>query len=280
MRQMNQRILEFPRRIQRGRWTVIKSDRIVVPRAMRAKMLDGIHGAHKGESKSLSFARDYVFWPAMTYQVKDRVRACGICNAFRNQQQKETLKPHQIPGLPWEIVGTGPFEFGGHTYVVVTDFYSIYFEPELLRQNTATCLINNMKKVFARYGIPQQVVSDNGSQYANTRNLLDSTHQFKEFAREWGFRHTTSSPEYPQSNGAAERAAQTAKRILKKAEADGKDPFEGLLKYRNTPFEDIGLSPAQLLMSRRTRTTLSTHRRLLLPQPMEPPRVVKEKAKP
>ena len=190
--------------------------------------------------------------------------------------ESETRKPHQIPGLPWEIVGTDPFVFGGHTYVVVTDFYSIYFEPELLRQNTATCLINNMKKKhFARYGIPQQVVSDNGSQYANTRNLLDSSHQFKEFAREWGFRPTTSSPKYPQSNGAAERAVQTAKRILKKAEADGKDPFEGLLKYRNTPFVDIGLSPAQLLMSRRTRTALPTHRRLLLPQPMEPHRVVK-----
>ena len=254
---------------------LFKSDRIVVPRAMRAKVLDEIHGAHMGESKSLSFARDYVFWPAMTSQVKDRVRSCGICNAFRNQQQKETLKPHQIPGLPWEIVGTDLFEYGGHTYVVVTDFYSKYFELEFLRQNTATCLINNMKKIFARYGIPQEVVSDNGSQFANTRNLFDSTHQFKEFAREWGFQHTTSSPEYPQSNGAAERAVQTAKRILKKAEADGKDPFEGLLKYRNTPFEDIGLSPAQLVMSRRTRTTLPTHRRLLLPQPVEPQRVVK-----
>ena len=219
-----------------------------------------------------------MFWPAMTSQVKDRVRTCGICNAFRNQQEKETLKPHQIPGLPWEIVGTDPFEYGGHTYVIVTDFYSKYFEPEILQEYTATCLINNMKKIFVRYGIPQQVVTDNGSQYANIRNLLDSTHQFKEFAREWGFRHTTSSSEYPQSNGAAERAVQTAKRILKKAETDGKDPFEGLLKYRNTcvsVFEDIGLSPAQLLMSRRTRTTLPTHRRLLLPQSMEPQRVVK-----
>ena len=130
-------------------------------------------------------------------------------------------------------------------------------------------------KIFARYGIPQEVVSDNGSQYANTRNLFDSTHQFKEFAREWGFQHTTSSPEHPKSNGAAERAVQTAKRILKKAEADGKDPFEDLLKYRNTPFEYIGLSPAQLLMSHRTRTTLPTHRHLLLPQPVEPQRVVK-----
>ena len=95
------------------------------------------------------------------------------------------------------------------------------------------------------------------------------------FAKEWGFKHTTSSPEYPQSNGAAERAVQTAKRILKKASADGKDPFEGLLKYRNTPFEDIGLSPAQLLMSRRIRTMLPTHKRLLIPLSVNPESVVK-----
>ena len=87
--------------------------------------------------------------------------------------------------------------------------------------------------------------------------------------------HTTSSPEFPKSNGAAERAVQTAKRILKKADADGKDPFEGLLKFRSTPFDDIGVSPSQLLMGRRTRTTLPTHRRLLLPQHVEPQRVVK-----
>jgi len=73
---------------------------------MRAEVLDEIHGAHMGESKSLSFARDYVFWPSMTSQIRDRVRSCGICNAFRHQQQKETLKSHEIPSLPWQVVGT------------------------------------------------------------------------------------------------------------------------------------------------------------------------------
>ena len=242
---------------------------------MRASVLDEIHGALMGESKSLSYARDYVFWPGMSAQVKDRVRSCGICNAFRNQQQKESLKLHDIPGLPWQTVGTDLFDYGGHTYLVVTDFYSKYLEVELIRQNTATCLINNLKKIFARYGIPAEVISDNGSQYSNTRNLFDSTHQFKLFAKEWGFKHTTNSPGHPQSNGAAESAVQIAKRILKKADADGKDPFEGLLKYRNTPFEDIGLSPVQLLMSRRTRTMLPTHKRLLVPQLVSPDKVVK-----
>ena len=166
-----------------------------------------------------------------------------------------SLHSHDIPGLPWQVVGTDLFEYGGQTYLLVTDFYSKYFEIELLRQNTATCVINNLKKIFARFGFPDKVVSDNGSQYSNTRNLFDSIHEFKQVAEDWGFCHTTSSPDYPQSNGAAERAVQTAKRILKKAAADQKDPFEGLLKYRNTPFEDIGVSPAQLLMSRRTLIT-------------------------
>ena len=254
---------------------LFKSDRIVVPRSLRAEVLDEIHGAHMGESKSLSFARDYVFWPSMTVQIKDRVSSCSICNAFRNRQQRESLHPHDIPGLPWQVVGTDLFDYAGQTYLLVTDFYSKYFEIELLRQNTARCVINNLKKIFARFGVPDEVVSDNGSQYSNTRNLFSTTHEFKQFAEEWGFRHTTSSPEYPQSNGAAERAVQTAKRIFKKAAADKKDPFEGLLKYRNTPFEDIGVSPVQLLMSRRTRTMIPTHRRLLLPQAVDPDQVVK-----
>lgn len=175
--------------------------------------------------------------------------------------------------LLWQVVSTDIFEYAGHSYLLVTDFYSKYFEIELLRQITANCVINNLKKIFARFGIPAEVVSDNGAQYSNTRNLFDSSHEFKKFADDWGFRHTTSSPEYPQSNGAAEKAVQTAKRILKQAAADNKYPFEGLLKYRNTPFEDLGVSPAQLLMSRRTRTQLPTHRRLLLP--VDPDQVVK-----
>ena len=195
---------------------LFKSDRIVVLRPLRAEVLDEIHSAHMGESKSLSFARDYVFWPSITAQIKDKVNSCAVCNAFRNRQQKETLHPHDIPGLPWQVVETDLFEFGGQTYLLVTDFYSRYFEIELLRQNTAICVINNLKKIFARFGIPEKVVSDNGPQYSNTRHLLSRNHEFKEFADEWGFSHTTSSPEYPQSNGAAERAVQTVKRFLRR----------------------------------------------------------------
>ncbi len=93
--------------------------------------------------QSLSFGRDYVFWPGMTAQIKDKVKSCSVCNSFRNQQQKETLHPHEIPDLPWQIVGTDIFQFQGQQYLLVTDFYSKYFEVELLRQSPASFVISN-----------------------------------------------------------------------------------------------------------------------------------------
>lgn len=124
----------------------------MVPRALRRDMLNEIHGAHLGETKSLSFARDFVFWPSMTTHIREKFSSCSICNSFRHRQQKQTLHPHEIPELPWQVVGTDVFQFKGHQYLLVPDFYSKYFEIELLRQSTASCLINNMKKIFARFG--------------------------------------------------------------------------------------------------------------------------------
>ena len=72
----------------------------------RSKVLDEIHDAYLGENKSICFARDHVFWPCMTAQIKEKVNSCPTCNVFRNQQQRETLHPYDIPGLLWEVFGT------------------------------------------------------------------------------------------------------------------------------------------------------------------------------
>ncbi|KAJ8274653.1 hypothetical protein COCON_G00092780 [Conger conger] len=82
-----------------------------------------------------------------------------------------------------------------------------------------------------------------------------SSGDFRHFAETWGFTHTTLSPNYPQSNGLAERTVQTAKHILDKARAENRDPYLSLLEYRNTPVDNL-TSPAQLLMSRRLHPIL------------------------
>lgn len=84
--------------------------------------------------------------------------------------------------------------------------------------------------------------------------------------KEWGFEHQTSSPRYPQSNGLAERAVQTAKGIIKKSERDGTDINKALLNMRNVPRNQELGSPAQRLFSRRTKTTLPVSADLLKPE--------------
>ena len=86
-------------------------------------------------------------------------------------------------------------------------------------------------------------MSDNGPQF--------SASTFAKFAEEYGFTHITSSPKFPQANGEVERAVQTVKNLLKKAQ----DPYKALMAYRATPLES-GLSPAELLMGRKIRTRL------------------------
>ena len=54
--------------------------------------------------------------------------------------------------------------------------------------------------------------------------------------------------------------------IIKKSLKDNNDPWLALLDQRNTPTESIGTSPAQRLMSRRTRTLLLRATNLLYPK--------------
>jgi len=88
--------------------------------------------------------------------------------------------------------------------------------------------------------------------------------------KDWEFKHVTSSPCHPKSNGRAESAVKVAKNLFKKAiKEDGKDPCSALLDYRNTPTEGMKSSPAQRLMSRRTQTFLPKATSLLHPKVVE-----------
>ena len=92
-----------------------------------------------------------------------------------------------------------------------------------------------------------------------------ASEEFRHFSQEWKFKHVTSSPRYPQSNGKAESAVKTCKMLLKKADLAKTDVYLALLDHRNTPTEQTNLSPVQRLFSRRTRTLLPMSTKLLKP---------------
>ena len=77
--------------------------------------------------------------------------------------------------------------------------------------------------------------------------------EFNQFASEYNFKHITSSPHYPQSNGQAEKAVYISKMIFRE-----EDPVRTLMTYRSTPLPSLGESPASLMMGRQIRTSLPT----------------------
>ena len=149
-------------------------------------------------------------------------------------------------------------ELRGRTLLVIVDYYSGYIEVDSLKQTTSRSVIKSMKQMFSRYGTPDILVTDNGPQYASE--------EFARFATEWQSEHVTSSPGCPRSNGRAENAVKTVKRLFTKCREDGTSEFQALLDWRNTPTEGVGTSPAQRLMGRRCKTLLPTTDTLLKPQ--------------
>ena len=92
---------------------------------------------------------------------------------------------------------------------------------------TSTTVITKLKWHFSVHGYPHLLLSDNGAQYMSQR--------FKNIASTWDFVHRTSSPEFQQSNGLAEKAVSSTKKLLEKSRSDGTDAFQNLLNIRNIP---------------------------------------------
>ena len=248
---------------------IFKGEKIVIPKRMQREMLDIIHSSHLGVEKCKKRARDVMFWPGMAAQIQDTVANCHICSAYQRNNSKEPMIAHEIPTRPWSQVGTDLFEINNQKYLVMVDYYSGFIEINLLQNGTTSKqIVAHCKSQFSRHGIPDRLITDNGPQFSST--------MFKEFSKCYGFEHQTASPHYPQSNGMAEKAVQTAKNLIKKAILDKRDPYLALLEYRNTPISDTLGSPAQRLMGRRTKTLLPTTAKLLQPKLINPQSVFRE----
>jgi len=154
---------------------------------------------------------------------------------------------HTIPDIPFYEIAIDIAEFGEKSYLVIVDYYLRWIEILKLFNKTSDAVIEVLKQLFGRLGIPRQLVAD---------NMPFGSFKFREFSNKWNFQIITSSPHYAQSNGLAERGVGIAKDMLKKSHHTGMDIDFYLLAYRNTPISGLQYSPAQLLQSRELRSTM------------------------
>ena len=218
-------------------------NRIVIPAAKQQEVLEKLHQGHQVIHRCRLRARQSVWWPGLSTKMEQYVQNCPQCSK-ENALAKEPLLPTPLPEFPWQRIATDLFQLGNTIYLIVVDYFYRFPEVVTLPSTTSKRIILALKSMFARHGIPETVISDNGPQYSSA--------EFQQFAEEYGFLHITSSPHFPQSNGQAGRGVKTIKKLLR----NSKDPFLSLLSYRATPLPWCNLSPAELLIGRAIRTNV------------------------
>ena len=158
------------------------------------------------------------------------------------------MKRTEPPSGPWQdvavdLMGLMPT---GESLLVVVNYYSRYYEVVIMHSTTTEKIVDALSSIFARFGFPHSLKSDNGPQFLSE--------DFQPFLQESGIEHRTSPPLWPQANGEVERQNRTLLKALKVAQVEGKswrkELPKFLLAYRSTPQVSTGSTPASLMFGR------------------------------
>ena len=228
--------------------------RVIAPQSLRAKLLKELHADHPGVTRMKSVARSYMWWPGLDKEIEDLAKSCTACHAVKGAPPMVPLHPWVWPSWPWQRVHldfAGPFQ--GAMFLVAVDAFSKWPEVKVMSTTTVPATLDVLREWFSVHGIPEQIVTDNGSQFTS-----DS---FKVFTQRNGIRHVKSAPYHPASNGLAERFVQSFKQSLKASLNHGRSLTQRLssylLTYRTTAHATTGVPPCKLLMGRYLRTRFS-----------------------
>ena len=132
-------------------------------------------------------AQSYVWWPGLDRELETLVRSCNKCQSCQSMPAMGPLHPWLWPTHPWQCIHidyAGPVD--GRMMLIVRDTHSKWPEVMLLSSTTSQATIRALKQLFATYGLPQQLVSDNGPQFSSV--------EFATFLVRNGVKHIRSSP--------------------------------------------------------------------------------------
>ncbi|XP_025421164.1 uncharacterized protein K02A2.6-like [Sipha flava] len=192
---------------------------------LQNRILFKLHEVHLGICKTKTRARSLFYWKGLDKDIEEYIGNCAVCNKFRSENTKDPMICQEDPNLPFEKVACDILDYGKDTYLVLVDYYSGWLELNYLSSKTSSQIIKILKVIFSIHGIPKQLVAD---------NMPFNSNEFQNFATDWEFVLTTSSPRYPKANGLAEKGVSIAKSILKRSDEGKVDKQLMLLEYRNS----------------------------------------------
>ena len=233
---------------------LLRDSRVIIPTALRARVLNMLHLTHIGIVRMKSLARMHVWWPNIEVDIAAHCKDCTAC-AETGPNQPENLSAWPVPDGPWQRIHidfAGPFL--DDMWLVVMDTYSKW--PHVLKLNnypTSETTTSTLDDLFAMWGRPETILSDNGPQFASKT--------FADWCNAHSIAHLTSAPFHPASNGEAERLVGVFKQAMKRAVREKKSKHlalrEFLQQYRVTPHCTTGRTPAELMLGHQVWSSLS-----------------------
>ena len=238
--------------------------RVVISPGLRERVMALLHKTHTGIVKTKAVARGRVWWPSIDKDIEELCKSCCACAEISKDPAKAPLHSWEYPDTPWSRIHVdfaGPFF--GHMWLLYVDAYSKYAGVIRMNCTDGPETIEKLINLFAQFGLPKQIVSDNGAQFTSA--------DFEELAKRYGIQHIRSAPYHPATNGEAERFVQTFKRAMKAMANDPRPLTERvqifLLGYQTAPHSTTGRPPAELLFNRNIRAPID----LVLPDTRRKP---------
>jgi transposase InsO family protein len=246
--------------------TVRNVDRIVPPEAYRSEILRVAHtiplAGHMGIRKTLDRITMHFFWPGVRADVKNYCATCPQCQLVTRKMKADRapLRPTEVICDPFrkiaiDIVGELPKSSSGYKYILtIVDYATRYPEAIPLRSINSKVIADALIQFFSRVGIPEELVSDQGSNFIST--LMTQLYE------SLGITKIKTSVYHPEGNGLVERFNGTLKAMLKKFAGENVRYWDKylpylLFSYREVPSESTGYSPFELMYGRTIRGPLA-----------------------
>lgn len=231
-------------------------NRVVIPRTLSSKVLGLLHENHAvGIVRMKMIARSYVWWFKIDRDIEHYVNSCIVCQQSRNVP-KEVVKTSWPEAIyPFQRIHIDFFKFENNSFLIIVDAFTKFLEIILMKITTASAVITALDKTFSIFGLPNEIVSDNGPPFGSF--------EFLKFAEKFNIQLTKSPPYHPESNGLAERNVQTVKSVLSKfllGETKQLTIQQRLNKFltqqRNSPCMSTSKTPSEMLFSYKPKILL------------------------
>lgn len=183
-------------------------NRMIIPICLKEKVLQLLHDTHIGIRRMKTAARMYVWWVNLDIDIENFAKCCEPCQLQQSSVSPTGLSKWEKTNSLFERIHMDFFHWKNETFLVIVDTFTRWLDVKAMKSTTAGNLIMELRVIFAYFGLPRELVADNGPPF--------NSNELRQFCRNNGIRYLNSPPYHPNSNGWAECGVRTVKQSLRK----------------------------------------------------------------